>query len=375
MDVNSNIFFIKESKGNFKIPCVMCIIFLLLSFGVKATQMTINLPQWKMSTIENTPSLRASGIYKNSLWVAGTNNAIFVSFNGGTSWQNRSVSSEILYDFRDIEVFDENTAIVMGAGSGKKSVLFITQDGGNHWKLLNQNQEEKGFYNSIDFWDKKNGLLLGDPLDGYYVIKRTTDGGKTWSRVKKSNLPEMLENESAFAASGNTLIVGENGKAWFTTGGKQASLYISSNYGGNWQRVKLPLFDETLTAGGYGLYQYQDNVFALGGDYKNRSSEYKNLSLLKGDDVFSLRSGNRGLRTAMSCIKSICIITGKLSSDISFNYGVTWQPLKNNKNDIGFYTIASNNELFLGAGSDGKVGVFSLKRKETFPVGNSRLRM
>ncbi|WP_143314006.1 YCF48-related protein [Colwellia sp. UCD-KL20] len=336
---------------------IVCFFLLLNTVDINAQHMTIGLPQWKTNTIENKPSLRASGIYKNSLWVAGTNNAVFVSRNRGESWQNSSVSAEVLYDFRDIEVFDENTAIVMGAGSGSQSVLFITQDGGSHWKLLNKNQEEKGFYNSIGFWDKNNGLLLGDPLDGYYVIKRTKDGGKTWTRVKKNHLPKMLENESAFAASGSTLIVGENGKAWFTTGGRQASLYVSTNYGDNWQRMNLPLFDETLTAGGYALYQYEESVFTLGGDYKRRDGVYKNLSLVKEGEVISLKSGNRGLRTAMSCIKSICIITGKLSSDISFNYGVTWQPLKNNKKDIGFYTIASNNELFLGAGDDGKVGV------------------
>lgn len=289
--------------------------------------------------------------------------------------EKKSIPSVLQYDFRDIEVFDEKTAIVMGAGSGVKSVLYLTEDSGNSWSLLNQNKIEKGFYNSIAFWDRKNGLLLGDPVDGYYVVKRTTNGGKTWHRIKQSNLPVIRKNEAAFAASGNTIIVGKNGKAWFTTGGEQASVYISSNYGDSWLRLEVPLYNKTLTAGGYGLYSYLNKVFVVGGDYKNRGTQYSNLSTVKNNTVSKMISGNRGLRTAMSCVGSICIITGKLSSDISFNYGVTWQRLKNGNSEIGFYTLASNNELFLAAGVDGKVGVLSFKREKSTLKGNSRRGM
>ncbi|MCP4325895.1 MAG: hypothetical protein GY787_29485 [Alteromonadales bacterium] len=61
----------------------------------------------------------------------------------------------------------------------------------------------------------------------------------------------------------------------------------------------------------------------------------------------------------MTCQGNICIATGKTSSDISNNAGKTWQVLRNEKakqDDKGFYTIASDDFVFLAAGSDGKVG-------------------
>lgn len=368
-------FFMEIFKNYLKIKYLFMILIVLVINNSQANEVMIELPQWRLTNIENAPSLRASGVYKNYLWVAGENNAIYLSQNNGVSWKKKSIPNALQYDFRDIEVFDEKTAIVMGAGSGIKSVLYLTEDSGNSWLLLNQNKTEKGFYNSIAFWDRKNGLLLGDPVDNYYVVKRTTDGGKTWQRIKQSNLPVIRKNESAFAASGNTLIVGKGGKAWFTTGGEQASVYVSYNYGNNWLRLEVPLYDQTLTAGGYALYSYLNKVFVVGGDYKNRGAQYSNLSTIENNTVSEVRSGNKGLRTAMSCVGSVCIITGKLSSDISFNYGVTWQQLRNNNGEIGFYTLASNNELFLAAGADGKVGVLSFKREKSTLKGNSRLGM
>lgn len=324
-----------------------------------------NLTQWKHSVIPGTPSLRGSAVIENSLWVTGTNNAVFVSQDGGKSWQDKSLTIELITDFRDIELFDANTAIVMGIGSGKSSVLYKTINGGNTWSLLYENQDELGFFDSIAFWDENNGLLMGDPVDGYYVIKRTTDGGKTWRRIQSQNIAKILVNESAFAASGNSIIVGEKGNAWFATGGNSASAYSSKDFGETWQRHSVPLFNETPTAGGYSLgLNNQQQVFIVGGDYKQRPAKYANMATLNKKQWSQVDTGQHGLRTAMQCEGLICIATGKTSSDISFDGGTTWRILANNsaeKNDQGFYTLASHQGLFLAAGAKGKVAIYSLR--------------
>jgi hypothetical protein len=77
-------------------------------------------------------------------------------------------------------------------------------------------------------------------------------------------------------------------------------------------------------------------------------------------------AGQHGSRSAMSCQGDICITTGKTSSDISFNAGKTWHVLANpkgKKGDKGFYTLASSKMMFLAAGSEGKVGVYSFRGK------------
>jgi len=328
-------------------------------------------PQWENFQLPNSPSLRGSAVIDNTLWVTGSNNAVFVSQDQGKTWSNKSVpisnKGEKATDFRDVELFDKHTAIVMGVGTGKDSRLYKTIDGGNNWHLLYQNEDEQGFFDSIAFWDKENGLLMGDPVDGFYMVKRTFDGGKTWQRIAKAKLPVITEKEAAFAASGNTLIAGKKGQAWLTTGGFSASVYHSSDYGQSWQRATVPLFNSTQTAGGYGLaLNSQEQVFVVGGDYQQRNASYANMATLKDNQWQLSQSGEHGLRTAMSCQGSICIATGKNASDISYDSGITWQVLDNKTakiNDKGFYTLASDNGLFLGAGTDGKVAVLSLNKE------------
>ncbi|GLX77754.1 oxidoreductase [Thalassotalea insulae] len=338
---------------------------LLLAIQVNATTMA-QLPSWQHQQMEGVPSLRGSAIINDSLWVTGSNNSVFVSQDGGHSWHNKSVPHSIVTDFRDIELFDKNTAIVMGVGNGKQSMLFKTTDGGDNWQLLYQNTAEQGFFDSIAFWDKSTGLLMGDPVDGYYVVKKTEDGGKTWRRIARNKLPKLLEKEAAFAASGNTLIVGKNGQAWLTTGGFLASVYQSNDYGETWQRSTVPLLDTTQTAGGYGLgLNHQQQPFVVGGDYQQRPSRYANMATFVDGQWQKVNTGDRGLRTAFSCQGVICITTGKTNNDISYNGGKSWQMLKHTTTteDKGFYTLASDNFRFLFAGANGQVAILDFRSK------------
>ncbi len=339
--------------------------FLITVMQVQATTMA-QLPSWQHIELEGKPSLRGSAIIKDSLWVTGTNNGVFVSQDGGNSWHNKSVVHSQVTDFRDIALFDKNTAIVMGVGSGEQSMLFKTTDGGDNWQLLYQNTDKDGFFDSIAFWDNTTGLLMGDPVDGYYVIKKTEDGGKTWRRIAKAQLPQLQEKEAAFAASGNTLIVGDNGQAWLTTGGFLASVYYSDDFGESWQRQTVPLFNTTQTAGGYGLgLNHSGQVFVVGGDYQQRPAKYPNMATRLDDKWQMVKAGQHGLRTAFSCQGMLCIATGKTGNDISYNGGKSWQPLANNTKaqDDGFYTLAADNFKFLFAGANGQVGILKFGTK------------
>jgi photosystem II stability/assembly factor-like uncharacterized protein len=323
---------------------------LLLHFCVIAE----TIPEWNIQQFPDKPSLRSIAIKNNVMWVAGTKGKVYKSLDKGKTWIDISLKEHVEADIRDIQAIDKNTAILMSVGSGQKSRLYKTTDQGLNWKILYQNTDETGFFDSIAFWDEDNGLLLGDPVDGYYVIKKTHDGGKTWNRIKSKNLPKQLEKEAAFAASGNTLIVGKNSKAWFTTGGFSASIMYSKNHGKTWQRQSLPLYDKTQTAGGYGIaLNNKHELFVVGGDYLKRDGNYNNAVVQDNNKWASLKTSNRGLRTAMACSKSTCIITGKLSSDISFDNGHTWKPLHSQ----GFYTLATEANIIVAAGADGLVAV------------------
>lgn len=338
---------------------------LFITNTLAATKM--DLAYWQHHQMIGKPSLRGSAIIRNSMWVTGSNNSVFVSQNGGKTWLDKSVKSAILTDFRDIALFDSQTAIIMGAGDGESSVLYKTNDGGTNWQLLYKNTDNKGFFNSIAFWDKNNGLLMGDPVDGFYLVKKTEDGGKTWRRIAKNKLPQILDKEAAFAASGNTMIVGKNGKAYITTGGFSASVYFSYDYGETWQRHKVPLYNETQTAGGYGLaINHEEQLFVLGGDYLQRTKKHANMATSINGRWEVVNTGEHGLRTAMSCQYTHCLATGKTSTDISINAGKTWSKLPINHaqtNASGFYTLASDNMVFLAAGAEGIVTVLTFQEQ------------
>lgn len=338
------------------------VFFITLAFaGAVFAQST----SWQRIDIKKKASLRGSAVFQDTLWVTGSDNTVFLSPDAGKSWLNRSVVSEKKTDFRDITVFDSNTAIVMGAGEGQQSVLYKTTDAGQTWELLLQNQHPTGFFDAIAFWNNETGLLLGDPVDGFYMVKKTEDAGKTWRRIAKVNLPKILPNEAAFAASGNTLITGENGQAWLTTGGFSASVYYSGDWGESWRRQSVPLFQQTPTAGGYALaLNTQQQVFVLGGDYLQRPASFENIATFHHQQWQQVDAGQRGLRTAMTCSKNTCIASGKTGSDISYNAGQDWQAFDDisaEKHDQGFYTLASGNGLILAAGAQGKVAILQVK--------------
>ena len=321
--------------------------------------------QWHYYQLPAKVAFRGSAIKQNNFWLTGQNNHVFTSQDGGKTWQDKSVPSSINTDFRDIEVFNKDTAIVMGAGTGEQSVLYKTQDAGSSWQLLYQNQHPQGFFNSIAFWNDSTGLLMADPIDGYFVIKKTIDGGKTWRRIAQHKLPAIKENEVGFAASGNTLIVGDNGQAWFTTGGLSASLYFSQDYGETWQRTAVPIYHETKTAGGYALaLNSLQQVFVIGGDYLQRSASYTNMAKLHQGEVQSIIGSNNGLRTAMSCQNNTCISLGKTGIDISNDHGNSWQIIASDAKQFnspwGFFTLTSNKQHFLAAGNKGKLAVIKL---------------
>lgn len=336
------------------------IISLLCLFSFTAASNT-----WNTQQIDANLSFRGSAAADGVFWVSGSKNSVFLSKDSGKTWLDVSVKNQPLTDFRDIEVFDANTAIVMGAGEGELSKLYITEDQGASWQLLLQNKHQAGFFDSIAFWDRNNGLLLGDPVDGCFVILRTRDGGKTWQRIARGRLPEMLDREVAFAASGNTLMVGEAGQAWFTTGGYSSSIYTSQDFGEYWQRTHIPLFDDTQTAGGYGISKNSVNdIFVVGGDYQQRDKHDANIVYLKNKVWHKTRKSTPGLRTAMVCYQTTCIVTGKLATDISFDHGYSWQSLQIDGLKQGYYSLAIDNDTVVAAGHDGRVAVFTMPQRQ-----------
>ena len=138
---------------------------LLLPLATKKIQ-----AQFDIEDSNTTASLR--GIHNvggGVAWASGTNGTVLRTEDGGYLWQTCTIppGAEKL-DFRGIQAFDENTAIVMSSGKGDLSRLYKTTDGCQTWKLLFTNPDKEGFWDAIvgvpDNKRPYSGEILGDPI-------------------------------------------------------------------------------------------------------------------------------------------------------------------------------------------------------------------
>jgi photosystem II stability/assembly factor-like uncharacterized protein len=221
--------------------------------------------QFDIEDSNSTASLR--GIHNvggGVAWASGTNGTVLRTEDGGYLWQTCTIppGAEKL-DFRGIQAFDENTAIVMSSGKADLSRLYKTTDGCQSWKLLFTNPDKEGFWDAIQFTDRGHGYLLGDPVDDSFQLLRTEDGGITWHNEKNSTFHANPATQGAFAASNSVLWATalDNTYLVFGSGGKAgATLYSLSRfesaaggYAGGGSRYQIPIGQKSESSGIFSL--------------------------------------------------------------------------------------------------------------------------
>jgi photosystem II stability/assembly factor-like uncharacterized protein len=126
----------------------------------------------------------------------GNQDSIFhlvrVSHDFGSNWQQHRTNSK--YKFQrsvDLSIGD-SLHICYGTFNGK---IFVTEDGGESWQLRFYDTLKTEYINYIEMFNSRQGVAMGDHSCGEVAqILRTEDGGRTWASV----------NDSAFGGfSGN----------------------------------------------------------------------------------------------------------------------------------------------------------------------------
>src|SRR5579863_5048901 len=214
--------------------------------------------QWEIQNSNTTADLRGIHSIGNGVaWASGTNGTVLRTEDGGYVWQTCAVppGAEKL-DFRGIQGFDANTAIVMSSGKGELSRLYKTTDGCHSWKLLFTNPDKEGFWNAI-LLNRfgTDGELLGDPVNGKFVLLETSDKGTSWTATKYGGLAALKE-EGAFAASNSALFLDEAVATGFVTGGAVGARILTFDGYTDAEPFKaapLPLKRGTPSAGGFSI--------------------------------------------------------------------------------------------------------------------------
>src|SRR5512132_2339073 len=91
---------------------------------------------WDLTPTGTNARLRGvSAISANTAWTSGSLGTVLRTVNGGQTWQQVSPPGTAALQFRDIEAFDANHAVILSIGNGTDSRVYVTSDGGQHWTL------------------------------------------------------------------------------------------------------------------------------------------------------------------------------------------------------------------------------------------------
>ncbi|HEY6376036.1 MAG TPA: hypothetical protein VIX90_11000 [Edaphobacter sp.] len=303
--------------------------------------------QWDIQESHTTASLRGiANVGGGVAWASGTEGTVLRTEDGGYLWQTCATppGAEKL-DFRGIQAFDENTAIIMSSGKGDLSRLYKTTDGCRTWKLLFTNPDKEGFWDAIKFADRASGFLLGDPVNDSFRLWRTDDNGSTWHDQPNRTFRADPSTQGAFAAS-NSALWATNAYnpylAWGSGGTAGAMVYsrtmfqLASGYGGGGSRYLIPVGHKTESSGIFSLCFREDEHtglvgIAVGGDYLKPDDPAGTAAQTHdGRNWTAAQTQPHGYRSAVAYDEKAktWITVGPNGTDISRDDGKNWSPLK-----------------------------------------------
>ncbi|MBS4064400.1 MAG: oxidoreductase [Chitinophagaceae bacterium] len=277
-------------------------------------------------------SIRGMSVVNDKVvWFSGSNGTVGRSLNGGDSIQWMKVTGLEKRDFRDIEAFDANTAIIIAIDT--PALILKTMDGGTTWRIVYEDKRPGMFLDAMEFWNINSGIVVGDPIDGKVFIARTFDGGNTWRGLPEAYYPVVEKGEAMFAASGTNVTKFNKQEAVFVTGGKLSRLFVRD------EKIVLPIVQGEDFTGANSIAVYDEkNIIVVGGDFSKDTSRYKNCVLTKdkGKTFIVPQTPPFGYRSCVTNISKKQLITcGTSGVDVSEDGGLNWR----NISSAGFHVV------------------------------------
>ena len=285
---------------------------------------------WHDTPTGSTASLRGvSAVSASTAWSSGSEGTVLRTVDRGATWQEVGPPGTDALQFRDIEAFDANRAVILSVGPGSDSRIYVTSDAGQSWTLAFENDDPNAFYDCMTFFDNRRGLALSDPPDGVkFRILATSDGGQNWHVVDPAGMPPALAGEFAFAASGQCIVSDHGRRAWFGTGGgAEARVFRSDDRGQTWSVSATTMFSSP-SAGIFALaFNGQQRGLAVGGDFASPTASDNFASTRDGGSTWQLVPGAPPeYRSGAAWVDGHSVIAvGPQGSDVSTNGGTSWQ--------------------------------------------------
>ena len=302
----------------------------LLLFLVSAKAQSIRL----LSTGNKTSMRGLSVVTDRIVWASGSNGKVARSTDAGLHWEWITVPGFEKRDFRDIEAFSDQEAVIMAVD--EPGVILRTEDGGRSWKTVFSDTSKGMFLDAMYFAPNGHAVVVGDPLPdrpNEIYTAFSYNKGKTWVHPMDAGkyLPAVASGESMFASSGTNLVLFP-GKGTYTkfnfivvTGGMASGLLQSSPQ----QRIPLALQQGKQSTGANSIAAFdKNNWIVVGGDFMNDKDSSLNCVLTRDGGRSFLRPnlppmGYRSCVTYLS--KNKLIACGTSGIDVSEDGGMHWK--------------------------------------------------
>lgn len=324
---------------------IVCCIFLL---QVSQAQSIRTLTSGRKTSIRG-----LSVVNDRVVWVSGSNGTVGRTTDGGINWEWQTIPGLNKTDFRDIEAFDAETAVIMGIS--EPGYILKTRDGGVNWKVVLADSTKGIFLDAMEFSADGHGVVIGDPIGGRMYMAVTNDFGDSWQRTEAGNLPLLAEGEAFFASSG-TNVRFLNGRSPVIVTGGAASRFIHDG-----RITEMPIRQGGQSTGANSVAVWQKGkrkarIVVVGGDFSKDTLQAGNciISTDKGKTWQPPRTAPKGYRSSVEFLDADKLITcGTSGVDISNDGGINWK----NISPEGFHVCRkakSGTAVFL-AGSNGRV--------------------
>jgi photosystem II stability/assembly factor-like uncharacterized protein len=362
-----------------KILFAFCI--LHIAFSLKAQQI-------KILTEGIKTSIRGLSVVNDKvIWASGSNGMVARSANAGNSFEWQQVKGFEKIDFRDIEAFDSNTAIIMGVAS--PAYILKTKDGGKNWYKVFEDTTKGMFLDAMkfngseiedtnsqiiikDIDDSTNsnnkirlermGIVIGDPINGKPFVAMTDNDGNTWKSFNSDSsmlaIITAFNTGEAFFASSGTNISFINGKYNFllaVSGGKNSRLIVLPTG----LTYSLPIMQgkESTGANSIDINSKTKKGIIVGGDFANDKDTTLNCVLIDFNKKIKFthtQTPPHGYRSCVIYLDENNLVTcGTSGVDISNDGGNNWQLISAESFHV-VQKAKKGNAVFL-AGSKGRI--------------------
>lgn len=306
-------------------------------------------PSVELLTSGTETSLRGLSVVNDDvIWASGSKGKVGRSVDGGKTWAWTTVAGYEKRDFRDIEGFDDQTAVI--SAIAEPANILKTTDGGKTWKTVFTDTTKGMFLDAMDFADKKRGIVVGDPINDTVFLATTSDGGDSWQKLTGIAV-KVQAGEAFFAASGTNIRYKGNNKFTLVSGGKAARLFHST------APSPLDIIQGREMTGPNSIAIKGQLAVIVAGDYDNQKDTTQNC-LISIDGMKTWRAPAarpHGYRSCVAFIDDWRVITcGVPGVDVSADGGNTWKQISTE----GYHVCqqAKKGKAVFLAGGNGRIG-------------------